>query len=104
MAAHQCHRTGIRFVQRRIIDDEQTCAQRDTALHLLPQRVAIRRQALQQARVGVMRHLVLTVGMAAGRFQRAEHLLCGHQKVDVVVFSTFWSVHAAQFRSPSPAA
>ena len=98
--ANQAHRTGIRLIQRRIVNHQPPAIQPDTALHLRPQRFTIRRQALQQARVGVMRDLALTVGMAAGGFRRAEHLLRRDQKVDVVVFTAFGSVHAADFSSP----
>jgi hypothetical protein len=38
--------------------------------------------------------------MAARSFHRAKDLLGGNQKIDVVVFGTFGSIHAADFSVP----
>ena len=71
----------------------------NTGLHFRPQCRTVRRQALQQARVGVLRRFSLTIGMAAGSFNRAEHALGCHQKVDVLLFAAFGWVHNLDFTS-----
>jgi len=99
MAAHQRHLAGIRLVQRCIINDQHACTSLDTARHFDPQRVAIRWQTLQQARVGVVRRFVLPIWMAAGGFQGAKNPLSRNQKVDVVVFAAFRCVHPSDSSS-----
>ena len=62
MARHQAHPADVGLVQRHVIDDQQPFVHLDTPLYFCPQRRAIRRQALQQARVGVMRGLSFASG------------------------------------------
>ena len=60
-------------------------------------------QALQQARIGVMRWCSL-IRRRFRRFNRAKHTLRGDQKVDVIQFIAFGWVHALKFSiSPSTA-
>ena len=69
MARHQRHLAGIGLVQRRVVDDQQAFAAARYTAHFRPQRLTIRRQALQQARVGVMRGFVARRRDGCGQLQ-----------------------------------
>lgn len=99
VAGHQRPGAGLGLVQRGIVDDQPAAGAVNTGLHFRPQRLAVRRQALQPARLGVRRRLILAVGMAAGRFPCAKHALRRYQKGDVILFGPCGSVHASDSSS-----
>jgi hypothetical protein len=90
----QRHLRSIRFVQCRIVDDQYAFSWIYQLLHFFPQRLAVRRQSLQQSRVGVMRRRLLFCRMGLRGFYAAKHLLRCYQKIDVIHFIAFGRVHA----------
>jgi hypothetical protein len=68
VARYQGHLLRIGLVQRRIIDDQHPSLPRHEPFDFLPQDPPIRLASLQQARVGIMRWTVFSIGMSADCF------------------------------------
>jgi len=100
MSADQRHVPGIWLVQGTVIDDQYPSLQVHQRLHLLPQTLAVGRQALQQARVGIMRWGLLFSRVCLRGSHAAKYRLGSDQKVDVMHFVAFGPVHAFSLACP----
>ena len=97
MVTHQRHFAGIRFIQCAVIKDEHSALACHAPFDFGPQAPAIRRKALQQSRVSVMRHNPFSLRMRGGCFHPTEHFLGSYQKVNVVLLVAFGLVHTDCF-------
>jgi hypothetical protein len=93
---YQRHFRRIRLIQRTIINHQHPLLALYQHLNFRPQRRTIRGQALQQARIGVMRWRSF-IRRCLCRFDCAKNTLCGNQKMDVVQFVAFGWIHALKF-------
>jgi len=100
----QSHLRRIRFVQLAVVDDQHTTSRIHQRLHFLPQRLTIRWQPLQQARICVVRWRLSFSRMGLRGFNTAKYILGGYQKVDVIHFIAFGWVHASSLACSLPIA
>jgi hypothetical protein len=98
MLGDQIHRSGVRSVQRTIIDYQNTAGKLHAALYFSPKRIPIQS-------VGIVRWAIrFGFRMRAGGFHIAEHFLRRYQKVNVVKSITLGPVHVPKFTRCLPTA
>jgi hypothetical protein len=103
MAGHQLHLTGIGFVQRRVIEQEQAGGSRHEGQHFLPQRRRVGRLSVQQAHKGIVRRWVNGVWCTLGGFRTRVDPLSGDQKLDIINICHFWWIHTTPVLCETPA-
>ena len=84
---------GIRFVECRIIDDEEAIMKGDMFLGLVPERSGIGVESVEQTGQGIMGSASWVVGLDASGFGAGEDQRRSNQEVDVIEFGDFGLVH-----------
>ena len=90
---HPVDPLGVRFVQRRVVDHQNTPAPLDLFGCFAPERGGVGLQAMRQPGKGIVRGRRRFLRLYPRRFGRAVHLRRGNQNVDVI---SGW-VHAVSF-------
>lgn len=93
MPGHQPHLAGVGLVQRRIVDHQHAPGWVHMRRDLLPQRVRVWLQPVQQPAKGVMRRRGLKLQRHSGRLRTAVSPRRGNQKLDVIGFGAFGGIH-----------
>lgn len=88
------------LVQRRVINHQHTLGHLNQRSNFLPKRFAIRGQALQKPRLGIMRWPTFLRRVCLRYLNIAKELLRCRQKVDVIQVSAFRRVHASSLAFP----
>jgi hypothetical protein len=94
MLGDQIHFLRIGLFQRRIIQHQHACCAIHQRLGLFPQRRTIRLTPVQQTRVGIMRWTFLAIQLGAGCFYGTKRVRRTDQELNIVLFVTFWWIHA----------
>lgn len=100
---HQGHFLGIRLVQRRVVEHQHPLGFVDLGLAFLPQCRRIWFQSQQQPREEIMRRCIATRRLHPTRFQATVAGLGRYDKIDVILFIAFRSVHTLSLQHLSTA-
>ena len=102
----QVDRLGIRFVERRIVDDQHAAGAVDQGPGFLPEGLRVGLQAEQEPGEGVVGWGIAGLRLHLGGLHAGEELGTGDDEVDVVNGGAFrlWRVHLGHHGLLSPSA